>query len=127
MGGPRVPDDRRRLLLRAALGFLQLPATEPELLMLHRWLDTWDGIGLIVAGMQRQSWDLQLTGYGDGHWRATFLRGRDRALHRGRLGVRADAVAGGAAGGVGDTEPSGGSAVSSGFGMTRTYRGRARR
>jgi hypothetical protein len=55
MGGPRVPDDRRRLLLRAALGFLQLPATEPELLMLHRWLDTWDGIGLIVAGMQRQS------------------------------------------------------------------------
>jgi hypothetical protein len=40
--------------------------------MLHRWLDTWDGIGLIVAGMQRQSSDLQLTGYGDGHWRATF-------------------------------------------------------
>jgi hypothetical protein len=23
--------------------------------------------------MQRQGWDLQITGYGDGHWRATFF------------------------------------------------------
>ena len=30
MRGPPVPDDRRRLLLRAALGFIQLEARAPE-------------------------------------------------------------------------------------------------
>jgi hypothetical protein len=29
--------------------------------------------GDIVGGMHRQGWDLQLTEYGDGHWRATFF------------------------------------------------------
>jgi hypothetical protein len=36
--------------LRAALGFLWLPPTEPELQLLHRWLDTWTGVGLITVG-----------------------------------------------------------------------------
>ncbi len=63
---PRLP------VLRTALGFLQVEPTEPELQLLHRWLDTWNGIGLVVTGMARQGWDLQLTAYGDGHWRATF-------------------------------------------------------
>jgi hypothetical protein len=35
--------------------------TEPELRQLHRWLDSWRGIGDIAVGMHRQSWDLQLT------------------------------------------------------------------
>jgi hypothetical protein len=64
--------DQRRATLTAALGFLEVEAAAPELRLLHRWLDTWTGIGLIAAGMQRQGWDLQLTAYGDGHWRATF-------------------------------------------------------
>jgi hypothetical protein len=34
-------DDRRLANLRATLGFLQLKPTEPELQMLHRWLDNW--------------------------------------------------------------------------------------
>jgi hypothetical protein len=63
---------RRLFSLRAALGFLHVPPTEPELRLLHRWLDTWTGLGLIAAGMRRTGWDLQLTEYGDGHWRATF-------------------------------------------------------
>jgi hypothetical protein len=63
---------RRRAALRATLGFLQVPSTEPELRMLHRAFDTWAGVGLLAAGMQRQGYDLQLTAYGDGHWRATF-------------------------------------------------------
>jgi hypothetical protein len=67
-----MPDQPRRTTLRAALGFLQLNPTETELVMLHRWLDTWTGVGLIAAGMQRAGWDLQLTAYGDGYWRATF-------------------------------------------------------
>ena len=64
--------DRRITTLRAALGFLQLPPRAPELQLLHRWLDTWSGIGLIAVGLHRQGWDLQLTQYGDGNWRATF-------------------------------------------------------
>src|SRR6266850_1275271 len=64
--------EQRRLLLTAALGFAQLETRAPELRLLRRWLDSWTDIGLLAAGLQRQGWDLQLTAYGDGHWRATF-------------------------------------------------------
>jgi hypothetical protein len=64
--------ERLRSWLHVTLGFLQLPPRAPELQLLHRWLDTWAGIGLIAVGLHRQGWDLQLTQYGDGHWRATF-------------------------------------------------------
>jgi hypothetical protein len=53
-----VPD--RVLTLRATLGFLTLEQREPELRLLHRWLDTWPGIGHVVAGMARQGYDLEL-------------------------------------------------------------------
>jgi hypothetical protein len=49
-----------------------LPPTEPELCVLHRWLDSWAGIGLIAVGMARQGYDLQLTRYDERGWRATF-------------------------------------------------------
>jgi hypothetical protein len=58
--------------VRAALGFLQLPPRTPELQLLHRWLDSWTGIGLLAVGLHRQGYDLQLTQDGDGNWRATF-------------------------------------------------------
>jgi hypothetical protein len=64
--------DRRRRLLRCALVAALLPPRAPELALVHRWLDSWSGVGSIAAGAQRQGWDLQLTAYGDGHWRATF-------------------------------------------------------
>jgi hypothetical protein len=64
--------DGRLSTLRAALGFLRLRARTTELQLLHQWLDSWAGVGLVVAGLARQGWDLQLTAYGDGHWRATF-------------------------------------------------------
>jgi hypothetical protein len=54
-----VPDGRRRRNLRnltAALGFLQLEPRLPELRMLHRWLDTWPGVGLIAVGIKRQGY-----------------------------------------------------------------------
>jgi len=47
---------RRRL--RAALGFAVVPRDEPELKLLHRWLDCWRGIGDVVRGMARQEYDL---------------------------------------------------------------------
>lgn len=58
--------------VRAALGFLQLPPRALELQLLHRWLDSWTGVRLISVGLHRQGWDVQLTQYGDGSWRATF-------------------------------------------------------
>jgi len=39
---------------------------------LHRWLDSWPGLGAVVAGMARQGYDLQLTRYDEWGWRATF-------------------------------------------------------
>jgi hypothetical protein len=50
-----------------------VPQTEPELRLVHRWLDSWRGIGDVIVGMARQGWDLQLTEYDTEHWRATFF------------------------------------------------------
>jgi hypothetical protein len=65
--------DSRGRLLRAALGFVGLEPQAPELRLLHRWLDTWSGIGHVVAGMARQEYDVELRRF-DGHgWRAMFF------------------------------------------------------
>jgi hypothetical protein len=40
--------------LTAALGFLRIPPRALELRLLHRWLDTWTGLGLVVVGVERQ-------------------------------------------------------------------------
>jgi hypothetical protein len=42
----------------------------PELRLMHDWLDSWYGLGLIVAEMTHQGWDVQLTAYA---WCATFF------------------------------------------------------
>jgi len=70
-----MPDDRRRQLLRAALGFLQLPPRAPELRLLHRWLDSWSGIGLIVVGMTHQGFQVSLGEHGASRWIAVFYHG----------------------------------------------------
>ena len=59
---PAIVSDRLPVL-RAALGFTLVPPAEPELRLLHRWLDCWSGIGHIVAGMAQQGSRLQLTEY----------------------------------------------------------------
>jgi hypothetical protein len=48
--------DRRRALLTAALGFVQLSPQTPALRALHAWLDSWRGFGLVVDGMRRQGY-----------------------------------------------------------------------
>jgi hypothetical protein len=58
--------------LLAVVAAVVADAKAPELDLVHRWPDNWRGLGLIVVGMHRRGWDPQLTGYGDGHWRATF-------------------------------------------------------
>ena len=68
-------DQRGRLLL-AALAFSGLRpktgVTVVEIETLHRWLDSWRGIGDITVGMARQGYDLQHTRYDERGWRATF-------------------------------------------------------
>jgi hypothetical protein len=64
----------RRHLLRAAVGFALVPPTEPELRLLHRWMDSWRGVGDVVTGMNRQGYWLHLSNIDAGTWRATFSR-----------------------------------------------------
>ena len=66
--------DRRHALLIAALGFLQLPPRAPERRLLHRWLDSWTGIGHVVIGMERMGFRVSVKKYGDGEgsWVASF-------------------------------------------------------
>jgi hypothetical protein len=65
--------DSRRALLYAALGFLQIKHQPPEVAPLRRWLDSWNGLGAVVTGMERQGYDVSLTRYPEG-WRSTFIR-----------------------------------------------------
>jgi len=76
-----MTNPRARLML-ATLGFLRLDGQlSPVLHALHRWLDTWRGIGDIAVGMARQGYDLQLTRYDERGWRATFyMTGMEHSL-----------------------------------------------
>jgi hypothetical protein len=60
MDGPPVPNDRRRLLPRATLGFLQVPPRAPELRLMHERLDSLSGIDLVVVGMAHQRFQVSL-------------------------------------------------------------------
>jgi hypothetical protein len=64
--------DRRLASLRAALGFLELPPRTPELRLLHQWLDSWVGVGLITVGVERLGYRLSLSHIAEGEWRAQF-------------------------------------------------------
>ena len=72
MAGEVLMTPQRRRNFSAALGFLQLKPIEPELQLLHRWLDTWEGLGLITVGVERQGYRLSLSRIADGEWRARF-------------------------------------------------------
>ena len=69
-----LANDQRAQLLCAALGFLAVEPCEPELRLLHRYFETWRGIGDIVAGMARQEYDLELRRYNGRGGRAVFFQ-----------------------------------------------------
>ena len=75
--------DARARRLRAALGFLRLPPTEPELQLLHRWLDSWAGVGLITVGVELHGMRLSLSHIADDEWRAMFMDDNPRLAPRG--------------------------------------------
>jgi hypothetical protein len=52
---------------------LQLAPRAAELRLLHRWLDTWTGLGLIVVGVERQGLRFSLSHTAEDEWRATFM------------------------------------------------------
>ena len=62
---PVTPPDRRSVL-RAALGFLALERRAPDLQLLHRCFGSWRGVGDVVMGMQRQSFQVSLGDHGAG-------------------------------------------------------------
>jgi len=81
-----TPQSRRNLT--AALGFAHLLPQAPELRLLHRWLDTWRGVGVLAAGLHRVGYDLRLIQQGDEGWHAAFyITGQIHAI----LGGQADA------------------------------------
>ena len=65
---------QRGRILFAALGFLSLEPCEPELRLVHQWLDSWSGIGHTVAGMARQGYDLELRRYDGRGWHSHVRR-----------------------------------------------------
>jgi len=78
-----TPAGRR---LRAALAAVLVTPSPPDLQLVHGWLDSWMGLGLIVDGMARQGYDVQLRQYPQG-WRVNFTRrGSDRVAGSGWAG-----------------------------------------
>jgi hypothetical protein len=60
------------LRLRAALAAVLVQADAPELALVHRWLDSWVGVGVIAVGVERLGYRLSLSHITDGEWRAQF-------------------------------------------------------
>jgi hypothetical protein len=50
-------------------------ADAPELRLVHTWLDSWSGIGLVVVGMTHQGYQVSLGEHGASRWIAVFYRG----------------------------------------------------
>jgi hypothetical protein len=68
--------DARGRRLRAALAAVLVRDRARELDLVHQWLDTWAGLGLIIAGMTHQGFTVSLGEHGVGRWIAVFFHGR---------------------------------------------------
>jgi hypothetical protein len=85
--------DARGRRLRAALAAVLVRDNAPELRLAREWLDNWSGIGLIIAGITHQGWDVSAHGVRRSRLARDLLPGRDRTLHHRRHDVGADGVA----------------------------------
>ena len=73
---PPTSDAEWAVQMFAVLGYNALPHISANRASafeaLHRWLDSWRGIGDLERGMHRQGFDLHLVREAEG-WRATFF------------------------------------------------------
>jgi hypothetical protein len=70
-----LPDlDPRGRRIRAALVAVLVRARAPELALVHRWLDTWSSIGLVVVHMAHQGYQVSLGEHGTARRIAVFYR-----------------------------------------------------
>lgn len=69
---------RRRAALYAALAALMVKRdpSMPELDLVHRWLDDWRGVGLIVDGMLRQGFAIDMSASDGPGWSVVILKDR---------------------------------------------------
>ena len=70
---PPIDVSPRGRRLRAALAAVLVADNAPELRLARERLNNWAGIGLIIAGITHQGWDVQLTAYAARDWRANFF------------------------------------------------------
>jgi hypothetical protein len=99
MGGPPVPDDRRRLLLRAALGFLQLPPRALRAAVAPPMARHVDRRRAHRRG--RRASGASVLDESHGHGRVAGILHEQPDVRAERVRGGEDAVAGSAAGGVG--------------------------
>ena len=66
--------DARGRRLRAALAAVLVRAQAPELALVHRWLDSWAGIWLLVVGMAHRGYQVSLGEHGTARWIVVFYR-----------------------------------------------------
>jgi len=71
-----LPLDARGRGLRAALAAVLVRDRARELDLVHQWLDSWSGIGLVVVGMAHQGFTVSLGEHGVGRWIAVFFHRR---------------------------------------------------
>jgi len=83
--------DARGRRLRAALAAALVPHNAPEVQLVRRWLDSWSGVGLVLAGMAHRGYDVQLTAYAARDWRATWRAAIERLVAR-RFTTESDPV-----------------------------------
>jgi hypothetical protein len=74
-----IEPDARGGRLGAALAAALVSADAPELRLIHGWLDSWAGIGLIVVGMAHQGFTVS--------WASTALAGGSRCSSTGAAGM----------------------------------------
>jgi hypothetical protein len=67
------PRGRRPLCAALVAGLVRDGDNPPDPALVHERLNFCFGIGLIIAGMTHQGWDVELTAYAARDWRANFF------------------------------------------------------
>jgi hypothetical protein len=103
--------DRRALLLLVALEAARLRTNAHPVPALRAWLDSWNGLGAVVTGMERHGYDASLTRYPKAGVPRSFHGTTQRGLGWSGVALPRYALARGPGAGAGGAQESGVSAV----------------